>query len=80
MLLLYKEQSCVEVPVVNSNILTKVRPTKLDRQNQESALSGDRLAKEQSLDAEVCPPTKGSESRAPIKMVDGRPWSQGVYW
>ncbi len=64
---------------MNSHILTKVRLMKLDQQNQESALSGVRLAKEESLDMEVRPLTKGLEFRAPIKMVDGRPWSLGVY-
>ncbi len=82
MLPLSKEQlalkECIEEQV-NSHILTKVRPTKLDQQNQESALSGNRPAKEESLDVEVRPLTKGSESQAPIKMVDGRPWSPGVY-
>jgi hypothetical protein len=63
---------------MNSHILTKVRWTKLDRQNQESTLSGDRLAKEESSDVELRPLTKGSELRAPIDMVDGRPWSPGV--
>ncbi len=50
---------------------TQVRPTKLDQQNWGSALSGDRLAKEESLDVEVCLLTMGLELRAPIKMVDG---------
>jgi hypothetical protein len=63
----------------NSHILTKVRLTKLDQQNQESAQSVDRLAKELSLDVEVHLLTKGLELRAPIKMVDGCLWSPGVY-
>jgi hypothetical protein len=54
---------------MNSHILTKVRPTKLDQPNEESPLSRDRLAKEESLDVEICPMTKGLELRAP-KMVD----------
>lgn len=37
-----------------------------------TALSGDRPAKKRSSDAEARPPG------APIKMVDGRPWSPGV--
>ncbi len=64
---------------INSHILTKVRWTKLDQQNQESTLSGDRLDKEESLDMEVPLLTKGLELRAPIKMVNGRLWSPGVY-
>jgi hypothetical protein len=67
MLPLSKEQSaskeCVEEQMI-SHILTKVRPTKLDQQNQESALRGDRPAKEESLDVEVRSLTKGSELRA----------------
>ena len=63
----------------NSHILTKVRLTKLGQQNQESALSGNRLAKEEGSDVAVCPLTKGLESQAPIKMVDECPWSSGVY-
>jgi len=55
---------------MTSHILTKVRPTKLDQQNQESALSGDRPVKEASLDVEVSLLTKGLQLRAPIKMVD----------
>jgi hypothetical protein len=39
---------------------TQVRPTKLDQQNQEPAMSGDRPAKEESLDMEVRPMTTGS--------------------
>jgi hypothetical protein len=82
MLPLSKEQlalkECIEEQV-NSHILTKVRPTKLGQQNQESVLSGNRPAKEESLDVEVCPLIKGLESQAPIKMVDGRPLSPGVY-
>jgi hypothetical protein len=62
-----------------SHILTKVRPTKLDQQNQESILSMDRPAKEESLDVEVCLLTKGPKLRARIKMVDGHPWSPGIY-
>ena len=45
----------------------------------ETALTGDIPAKEESLDVEARPPTGVSESRAPIRMVDGRPWSPGVY-
>jgi hypothetical protein len=60
---------CVEEQM-NSHVLTKVRPTKLDQQNQESALSGDRPVKEASLDVEVSLLTKGLQLRAPIKMVD----------
>ncbi len=52
---------------------------KSDWQNQDSALNLDRPAKEESLDVEVRPLTKGSELRAPIKMVDGLLWSPGVY-
>jgi hypothetical protein len=52
---------------------------KLDRRNQESALSRDRPAKEESSDVGVHPLTKGLELRAPIKMVDGCQWSLGVY-
>jgi hypothetical protein len=48
---------------------TQVRPMKLDQQNWESTLSGDRPAKEGSLDVEVRPLTTGSELRAPIKIV-----------
>ncbi len=64
---LSKEQlalkKCIEERV-NSHILTKVRPTKLDQQNQESALSGNRPAQEESSDMEVHPLTKGLESQA----------------
>jgi hypothetical protein len=78
MLPLSKEQlaskGCVEEQM-NSHILTKARPTKLDQQNQESALSMDRPAKVESSDVEVPPLTKGLELRAPIKFVVGRPWS-----
>ncbi len=58
---------------------TQVRPTKLDKQNRGSALSGDRPAKEESLDVEVLLLTMGSELQAPIKIVDGCLWSPGVY-
>jgi hypothetical protein len=64
---------------MNSHILTKIRLTKLDQQNQESNLSGNRPAKEESLDVEVRPLTKGLDLRAPIKMVNGHPWSPGMY-
>ena len=39
----------------------------------------DRPAGKESLDMEACVATIGSRSRAPIKMVDRRPWSPGVY-
>ncbi len=71
-------KECVEEQM-NSHILTKVRPTKLDKQNQESALSRDRPAKEEILYMEVHLLTKDLELRAPIKMVDGHPRSPGVY-
>ena len=41
--------------------------------------SGDRLRKGESLVVEVRPLTTGSDSQAPIKIVDGHPWSPGVY-
>jgi hypothetical protein len=53
---------------------TQVRPTKLGTDR-----SGDRLAEEERLDVEVHPLTMGLELRTPIKMVDGRPFSPGVY-
>jgi hypothetical protein len=42
-------------------------------------LVNDRPIGKESLDAEARAGTMGSGSRAPIKMVDGRPWSPGVY-
>ncbi len=61
MLPLSKEQlasnDCVEEQM-NGHILTNFRPLKLDQQNQESALSMDRPAKEDSSDVEVCLLTK----------------------
>ena len=36
-------------------------------------------SREESSDVEARAPTVGSESQAPIKLVDGHPWSPGVY-
>ncbi len=53
------------------HVPTQDRPAKLGTE-LATALSGDRPAKKRSSDAEARPPG------APIKMVDGRPWSPGV--
>ncbi len=60
---------------------TQVRPTPMTTRSTklETNRSGDRPAKEESLDMEVRSMTTGFKLQAPIKMVDGRPWSPGVY-
>jgi hypothetical protein len=55
-------------------VLIKVRPASL-----RADPSRDRLRKEKSLNVEVRPLTTSSDSRAPIKIVDGCPWSPGMY-
>jgi hypothetical protein len=73
MLPLSKEQlmphECVEGST-KSHTLVEDRP-----KESETALNGDIPAKEESLDVEARPPTGVSESQAPIRMVDGFPWS-----
>ncbi len=52
-------------------------PTRTKRIQTE--LVNDRLIRKESSDVEARAATVGSGSRAPIKIVDGRPWSSGVY-
>ena len=52
-------------------------PTRTKRIQTESV--NDRPIGKESSDTEARAVTVGSGSRAPIKIVDGRPWSPGVY-
>ena len=72
--LMAKERMVVVGGNAKRLVLTKVKPASL-RTNP----SGDRLCEGKSLDVEVRPLTTCSDSQAPIKTVDGRPWSRGVY-